>query len=323
MCGTVGFVPVGVEGQLHPQPPDGREDHHEAGQYAEGQVILQSARELRDRSGEHQVKEELEPAGTAFIQVVTVGGAQRRRVEVKGVDNGRMRWAGRGSGARSPSHRGPAGPRRAFCFLSLVAVASEIRSPRQPSVRQLWFPLTLRARCGGLGRARRRLTRGLRPLIWRAEYQPDGGADDGNEHHRHEKDVEPKPKHVRLRSRNAARGEALVTRGRPSCLTDSTLGGERQRQIGYAYGDWKPGHVDQNRSIRITTEPRPQTRQRGREWRAPGRRPGPAVISSEETTFPLVGAVQGAVDRRDGAFSCDGGAGGAGRYRGPESGAAW
>jgi len=203
MRGTVGFVPVGIEGQLHPQPPDGREDHYEAGQYAESQVNLQSARELRDRSGEHQVKEELEPAGTAFIQVVTVGGA----------------------------------------------------------------------RCAGLGRARRRLTRALRLLIWRTKYQPDGAHDDGHEHHRHEKDVEPKACPSPFPGCRP-RGEALVTRGRPFCLTDSTLGAERQRQIGYTYGDRQPGHADQNRSIRITTEPCPQTRQRGREWRAPGRRPG-------------------------------------------------
>jgi len=59
VCCVVGFVPVGVEGELHPQPPDRGEQHHETGQRAEAGVVLERSGKLAHGPGEHQVKEQL------------------------------------------------------------------------------------------------------------------------------------------------------------------------------------------------------------------------------------------------------------------------
>jgi hypothetical protein len=52
-------VPVSVERELHPQPPDRGEQHHEPGEGPETRVVLQRSGELADRSGEDQVEEQL------------------------------------------------------------------------------------------------------------------------------------------------------------------------------------------------------------------------------------------------------------------------
>ena len=78
---VIGLVPVGVERELHPQPPDRREQQHEPGQGAKVQVALEGSAELPDRTGEDQVEEQLQPARPPFIAVVAIGGAQRWRAE--------------------------------------------------------------------------------------------------------------------------------------------------------------------------------------------------------------------------------------------------
>jgi hypothetical protein len=79
--GVVGLVPVGVEGELHPQPPDRDEEEGEARQRLQVRAVLESAGELVDRPGEHQVEEELDPAGAASLEAVPVRGPQRRRAD--------------------------------------------------------------------------------------------------------------------------------------------------------------------------------------------------------------------------------------------------
>jgi hypothetical protein len=78
---VVGLVPVGVERELHPQPPDRREQHRETRQGTQARLILERAGELTDRPGEHEVKEQLEPAGAAFIVAVAAGGSQSWRAQ--------------------------------------------------------------------------------------------------------------------------------------------------------------------------------------------------------------------------------------------------
>ena len=70
--GIFGLVPVGVEGEHHPQPPDRGEQHDEAAQVAQARVLLERAGELADRPGERQVQEELNPASASLLAVVTV-----------------------------------------------------------------------------------------------------------------------------------------------------------------------------------------------------------------------------------------------------------
>ena len=76
VCGIAGFMAIGVEGQLHPQPPNGRKDEREEAECGQRRVILQHAGELTDRSGENQVEEKLEPAGVSFVAVVAIGCPQ-------------------------------------------------------------------------------------------------------------------------------------------------------------------------------------------------------------------------------------------------------
>ena len=77
----VGLVPVGVEGELHPEPPDRGEQHGEPGQGAQRRVVLERPGELADRSGEYQVEEQLEPAGGPLFPLVAAGGPQWRCAE--------------------------------------------------------------------------------------------------------------------------------------------------------------------------------------------------------------------------------------------------
>src|SRR5215831_19920386 len=82
MCGVFGLVPVGVERELDPEPPDRGEQHDEAGQGTQGRVILERTGELADGADEGQVEEELDPAGAPFLTVVAVRGPQLRTAEV-------------------------------------------------------------------------------------------------------------------------------------------------------------------------------------------------------------------------------------------------
>ena len=72
MRDVVGLVPVGVEGELHPQPPDRDEEEGEARERAQVRMVLERAGELVDPTGEHQVEEELDPAGVALLDAVPV-----------------------------------------------------------------------------------------------------------------------------------------------------------------------------------------------------------------------------------------------------------
>ncbi len=53
-------------------------------------------------TGEDQIKEQLEPAGTPLVQVVTIRGPQRWRADVKGMDNDWILRTGRGPVAGDP-----------------------------------------------------------------------------------------------------------------------------------------------------------------------------------------------------------------------------
>src|SRR5271165_1251808 len=87
------------------------------------------------------------------------------------------------------------------------------------SMRQLGFPLALRARLrhvrrGRLGCMGRRLTRVFPRLPRLPEHQPEGDADGGAEHGHRGGDVEPEPEgHVHLLSWTADRRMTLVVTG--------------------------------------------------------------------------------------------------------------
>src|SRR4029453_3012343 len=74
---VVGVEAVGVDGVADPGPPDGHEQAGRAQEVGQAAVVLQGVDELGDRDDEHQVEEELEPAGVPFPLVVE--GPQLRR----------------------------------------------------------------------------------------------------------------------------------------------------------------------------------------------------------------------------------------------------
>ena len=76
------LMAVGVEGELHPQPPHRGEEHGEARERGEGRMVLVGAGQLSDRTRKHEVEEKLDPAGVALLTVVAVGRSQRRDAEV-------------------------------------------------------------------------------------------------------------------------------------------------------------------------------------------------------------------------------------------------
>jgi len=81
VCRVVGLVPVGIEGELHPYPPDRDEEEGKTGQRDQVRVVLERAGELVDRTGEHQVEEEFDPAGAPPLEAVAVRRPQRRRAD--------------------------------------------------------------------------------------------------------------------------------------------------------------------------------------------------------------------------------------------------
>src|SRR5215469_17025841 len=95
-------MPVGVESQLHPEPPDRHEQQDESRQRAKAGVLLECPGELTDSTSEDEVEEQLKPAGASLLLVVAVGSAQRRRAEPH-----RMQWR-RGY----LRHQGPAAGQR-------------------------------------------------------------------------------------------------------------------------------------------------------------------------------------------------------------------
>jgi imidazolonepropionase-like amidohydrolase len=76
--GIIRLVPICVEGELDPEPPDRNEEHDKAAERTQGLVVLERARELADGSSERQVEEKLNPASAALFSVVAVGGPQSR-----------------------------------------------------------------------------------------------------------------------------------------------------------------------------------------------------------------------------------------------------
>src|SRR5262249_5598323 len=78
---VVGLVPVSVERELHPQPPDRDEEESEASQRVQAWMVLERAGKLVDRASEYQVEEQLDPAGAAPLEAVTIRRPQLRRVE--------------------------------------------------------------------------------------------------------------------------------------------------------------------------------------------------------------------------------------------------
>src|SRR5271165_399359 len=88
-------MPVRVEGELHPQPPDRGEQHQEARQVAKPGVILECASQLAYGADKYQVEEQLQPACPPLLTVVPVSCAQGRRVQVY-----RMRQRGGEPGLR-------------------------------------------------------------------------------------------------------------------------------------------------------------------------------------------------------------------------------
>ena len=105
MCCIFGLVPVGVERELHPQPPDGSEQNDEAGQGAQAGMALECAGELADGPGEGEVEEQFQPAGAPLIAVVAVGGPQCRVAEMHRVTVSVVHLV---SGVRHPTADGAA-----------------------------------------------------------------------------------------------------------------------------------------------------------------------------------------------------------------------
>ena len=287
----------------HPQPPDGREDHHEAGECTERRVLLQSARELSDRSHEHQIKEELEPASRVRIEVVAIGGTQRRRAEVDGLEDDWMRRAGTGISRRSPSHHGPDGPRRAWGSFLFVKVASESPSPRWPYQCTRWAS---RSCCGrgadgrDVGTADRRESSGF--LSGRLSTIQRGMPEMAPMNTTAAGILSQNQRGMSVSVLEVLPAPCVLVTDAGVCLTDSTLGAERHRQIGCSYGDLHLRNLDLNRGIGRTTEPgpkpgvrlgrkrlssRPPSRRRSGTVRRRPRRPRAAGRPAAHATGPV------------------------------------
>ena len=180
-----------------------------------------------------------------------------------GVDNGRLRRAGRGSGrdprriAARTDQSGHEVP-----FPSCWSLKRSPRRSRRPG--QLGFPLVLRGRRGWRGRGWPRPlgkppTRVSRGLIGRPEYHPEGDPMVAM----NITAISGISSQIQLGMSFSVPGmpSALCRsghlRGRLFCLTDSTLGPERRRQIRHVYGDPNHRRLDLDRGIRRTTEPGP------------------------------------------------------------------
>src|SRR5580704_1529141 len=74
-------MPIGVERELNPEPPDRNEEQNEAAERTQGRVVLERACELADGPGERQVEEKLNPASAALFAVVAVRSPQSRARE--------------------------------------------------------------------------------------------------------------------------------------------------------------------------------------------------------------------------------------------------
>jgi hypothetical protein len=80
---VIGVETVGVQRELNPRPHDNQNQARKAGEDAGRWVVCERSGELAERSGEHEVEEQLEPGRMPFLSRIA-RRAQARRVESKG-----------------------------------------------------------------------------------------------------------------------------------------------------------------------------------------------------------------------------------------------